>query len=182
LSAVGRLTAPRRRDLERSWADPAERSALPEALAALADEAAALVAGPSGAGAAVASDVAVETAVDCRYQGQSHELTVPTVADFAAEHGRRNGYAPEGRPVEVIALRATATRAPVVELDALPPVPPRIDGVLAGPAVLAEPDCTVWVPEGWVAEPGAAGALVLRRAGGAARPGAGGAGAGGAVR
>ena len=32
-----------------------------------------------------------------------------------------------------------------------------------GPAVIAEDDCTIWVPEGWSAEPGAAGALVLRR-------------------
>ena len=32
-----------------------------------------------------------------------------------------------------------------------------------GPTVVAEPDCTIWVPAGWVAEPGAAGALVLRR-------------------
>jgi len=29
--------------------------------------------------------------------------------------------------------------------------------------VLAEPDCTVWVADGWQAHPGAAGALVLRR-------------------
>jgi hypothetical protein len=28
---------------------------------------------------------------------------------------------------------------------------------------IAEPDCTIWLPEGWAAEPGAAGALVLRR-------------------
>nr|MBA2280751.1 hypothetical protein [Acidimicrobiia bacterium] len=42
------------------------------------------------------------------------------------------------------------------------PAPSR-DG-RAGPCVLAEPDCTIWVAEGWVAEPGAAGALVLRRA------------------
>ena len=36
-------------------------------------------------------------------------------------------------------------------------------GGAVGPAVIAEPDCTIWVPEGWAAEPGAAGALVLRR-------------------
>jgi hypothetical protein len=29
--------------------------------------------------------------------------------------------------------------------------------------VIAEEDCTIWVPEGWTAEPGAVGALVLRR-------------------
>src|SRR6185295_12551302 len=37
-----------------------------------------------------------------------------------------------------------------------------------GPAVAIEPDCTVWIPEGWVAEPGALGAWILTRAGSAA--------------
>ena len=32
-----------------------------------------------------------------------------------------------------------------------------------GPAVVAESDCTIWVPEGWQGEVGAAGAYVLRR-------------------
>ncbi len=32
-----------------------------------------------------------------------------------------------------------------------------------GPRVIAEPDCTIWLAEGWRAQPGAAGALVLRR-------------------
>ena len=42
------------------------------------------------------------------------------------------------------------------------PVPDRAGGV--GPTVLAEPDCTVYVAEGWAAAPDpATGALVLRR-------------------
>jgi N-methylhydantoinase A len=198
LSAVGLLTAPRRRDLVRSWADPADHDGLDAALAELADEAAGLVAPivPSGAaaGAGAAADdggstagdggsarrrhpeadggIVVETAVDCRYRGQSHELTVPSVDDFPAEHQRRNGYVSPDRPIEVVALRATATRAPVVELDELPEVPARLDGPRAGPAVLAEPDCTVWIPEGWVASPGVAGALVLRRSTDVTGPGA----------
>jgi len=32
-----------------------------------------------------------------------------------------------------------------------------------GPAVIAEADCTIWVPAGWRADPGTAGALVLTR-------------------
>ena len=51
----------------------------------------------------------VDTALDCRYAGQSHELTVPTVADFPAEHQRRNGYVRPDVPVEVVAYRARAT-------------------------------------------------------------------------
>jgi 5-oxoprolinase (ATP-hydrolysing) len=104
----------------------------------------------------------VTTSLDCRYAGQSHELTVATVAEFAAEHRRRNGYDLPDVPVEVVALRATARLASPVALDDLPP--PEVDrGAATGPAVLVEPDCTIWVPPGWVAAPGAAGSLVLRR-------------------
>ena len=159
LSAVGLLTAPRRRDLVRSWPTPEDRAGLPEARDALAAEAAGLV----GAGPGV--DVA--TALDCRDRGQSHELTVPSVEAFADEHRRRNGYARPGDPVEVIAVRAVATRPPAVDPAALPDPPARIAGPVAGAAVIAEADCTISVADGWVARPGAAGALVLRREGSA---------------
>ncbi len=161
LSAVGLLTAPRRRDLVRSWPTPDDHDGLDAALAALADEARSLVAG--GATADVVAEVTVETAVDCRYRGQSHELTVPTVAAFHDEHRRRNGYARPDDPVEVIALRAVASRPPALAGDDLP-APARLPrGPVSGPAVIAEPDCTIWVADGWRAEAGAAGALVLRR-------------------
>jgi N-methylhydantoinase A/oxoprolinase/acetone carboxylase beta subunit len=161
LSAVGLLTAPRRRDLVRSWPTPDDHDGLDAALAALADEARSLVAG--GATADVVAEVTVETAVDCRYRGQSHELTVPTVAAFHDEHRRRNGYARPDDPVEVIALRAVASRPPALAGDDLP-APVRLPrGPDSGPAVIAEPDCTIWVADGWRAEAGAAGALVLRR-------------------
>jgi hypothetical protein len=35
---------------------------------------------------------------------------------------------------------------------------------VVGRAVVAEPDWTVWVPEGWCAEPGALGAWLMERA------------------
>jgi N-methylhydantoinase A/oxoprolinase/acetone carboxylase beta subunit len=155
LSAVGLLTAPQRRDLVRSWPPPAVHDGLAAALSALGAEAVSLVGGRD--------DVLVETTLDCRYQGQSHELTVPSVDAFHAEHRRRNGYERPDQPVEVVALRATAQRPPTVDFDALPPVDRRIDGVVAGPRVLAEPDCTIWIPDGWVATEGELGAVVLRR-------------------
>ena len=178
LSAVGLLTAPQRRDLVRSWPTPGDHTGLAAARAELADRARALVAAPTERGRRRDDDVIeVATALDCRYRGQSHELTVDDVAAFHDEHRRRNGYARPDDPVEVVALRATATRPPAVEPEALPPPdrlaeraergagdahqPPEV----VGPAVIAEPDCTVWVAEGWVARPGAAGALVLRRTG-----------------
>lgn len=165
LSAVGLLTAPRRRDLVRSWPTPSDHTGLTDALHALAEEAGELASGgldPSGH-RHDGSHTEVETSLDCRYAGQSHELTVPDVDAFHAEHARRNGYARLEQSVEVVALRATVRRAASVDLDRLPlpDGPPRRSTY--GPAVLAEADCTVWVPEGWVARAGAAGAWVLRR-------------------
>jgi N-methylhydantoinase A/oxoprolinase/acetone carboxylase beta subunit len=159
LSAVGLLTAPRRRDLVRSWPTPDDHAGLDAALAALGAEVGALV----GGGDDVDGDVSVATALDCRYRGQSHELTVPTVAEFHDEHRRRNGYARPDDAVEVVAIRATATRPPAVAGEDVPAPSRQLDREVRGPVVLAEPDCTVWVADGWVARPGEAGALVLRR-------------------
>ena len=146
----GLLTAPRRRDLVRSWptrpTTPAWTRPRP-----LADEARALVGDGGRRGGRV------EVALDCRYRGQSHELTVPGVDEFHDEHRRRNGYARPEDPVEVVALRAVATRPPEVRRRRARPARPS-RRPRPGPAVIAEPDCTIWVPEGWVARPGAAGA------------------------
>ena len=158
LSAVGLLTAPRRRDLVRSWPTPSDLAGLDEALSTLAEEAGELV----GALKAPGEAPKVETAVDCRYPGQSHELTVPAVEQFHDEHHRRNGYARRTDPVEVIAVRAAMTRPAGVEAEDLP-VADRLAGPVRGPAVIAEPDCTIWVGEGWTARAGEAGAVVMRR-------------------
>jgi N-methylhydantoinase A/oxoprolinase/acetone carboxylase beta subunit len=150
LSAVGLLCAPRQRSLVRSWPTPGDVEGVPEALAELAARAAALV----GDGAEVT------TSVDCRYAGQSHELTVATAEDFAAEHARRNGYSRPGSPVEVVALRASARTPPAVRPDELSPVQ---RSAAVGPCVVAEPDCTIWIPDGWSAEVAADGSFVIRR-------------------
>ena len=97
---------------------------------------------------------------DCRYAGQSHELPVPEIEDFHREHERRNGYARRGSPVEVIAVRVSARVASPVAIDDLAPVSRQ---AAVGPVVIAEADCTIWVPAGWRADPGVAGALVLTR-------------------
>ena len=150
LSAVGMLAAPRQRELVRSWPTPSSLSGFDVARAELA----------SAAGALVGGDAQTSTALDVRYSGQSHELTVGSTDEFHDEHRRRNGYARPDAPVEVVALRATASIASPIGIGTLPPV--ARDGA-AGPAVIAEVDCTIWVPDGWVATPGAAGALVLTR-------------------
>jgi N-methylhydantoinase A/oxoprolinase/acetone carboxylase beta subunit len=150
LSAVGILCAPVQRDLVRSWPTPTDHEGLEDAHVALA-----ILASRDVGGGAV-----VDLSVDCRYAGQSHELTVPTVEDFEAEHARRNGYARPGAPIEVVALRARAVATAPLDVTSLP-VPSRAPA--AGPAVLAEPDCTVWVPPRWRAEVGEVGAWILRR-------------------
>ena len=150
LSAVGLLCAPRQRDVVRSWPAAADHEGLAEALDELASRAAGLV----------GTEAEVTTSVDCRYAGQSHELTVPTVADFPDEHVRRNGYARPGAPIEVVALRATARTAPVVRPEQLGPVE---RGPAEGPCVVAEPDCTIWIPDGWTADVAADGSYVVTR-------------------
>jgi len=151
-SAVGLVGSPRRRELVRSWNGAGDLTA---ALAELADRARTAVGATPDT-----PDTLVETFVDCRYRGQSHELTVPSVAAFAAAHAQRNGYTRDGVEVEVVALRARASRPAPLRLTDLP-VPPR--AVVTGPAVVAETDCTMWVPEGWIARPGATGAWMVTR-------------------
>jgi N-methylhydantoinase A/oxoprolinase/acetone carboxylase beta subunit len=150
LSAVGLVCSPRRRELVRSWARGASGDGLAPALDRLADDASRAVGGAD----------TVETFVDCRYAGQSHELTVPQPDDFAREHERRNGFTRDDIPVEVVALRARAQREGPLAVEDLPAAE---RATAVGPRVLAEPDCTVWVPDGWVATPGPLGAWILRR-------------------
>lgn len=152
-SAVGLLTSPRQREVVRSWPTPSDHAGLEQCLANLAHEARRLV----GSGAEV------QTFVDCRYRGQSHELTVRAVEEFHAEHERRNGFARPGWPVEVVALRARARRPAPLDPGALPPV--ERAGRVVGPAVLAEPDCTVYVADGWEAHRHETGAWIVHRRG-----------------
>jgi len=170
LSAVGILAAPRRVDLVESCPDPLDHGDARHRSAELGIRAARLVLGvdgsdtgdddrgdvPPGAG----RGAEVVRSFDCRYAGQSHELSVPEIHEFHAEHERRNGYSRPDSSVEVIAVRASARVSSPVAIDDLPPV---ARSVAVGPAVIAEADCTIWVPAGWRADPGTAGALVLTR-------------------
>jgi N-methylhydantoinase A/oxoprolinase/acetone carboxylase beta subunit len=130
--------------------DREANGALADALHAVADRARELV----------GDDAIVETAVDCRYAGQSHELTVATPAEFPREHERRNGHARPGAPIEVVAVRARATASAPLAVTDLPPVTRER---VRGPRLVAEADCSVWIPDGWTATPGALGTWVLTR-------------------
>lgn len=138
LSALGCLAAPRQHDLVRSWPRGADLTGLDAALATLAGEAADALPGAE-----------VTTAVECRYAGQSHEIRVASVADFPEAHRQRNGYTRTDDVIEVVAIRATARRSSPVDVADLPPVERT---AATGPAVIAEDDCTMWVPEGWRAD------------------------------
>ncbi|MBM3661647.1 MAG: hydantoinase/oxoprolinase family protein [Actinobacteria bacterium] len=167
LSAVGLLVSPPRRELVRTWAGLADHEGLDEFIEALADRARVALAEEIDADL-----VEVETMVDCRYRGQSHEVTVPTVSDFPAEHWRRNGFRRDGTPVEVVTVRAVASAPPPSSIsEVLAEVVPFAE-VVQGPTVVSREDCTVWVPEGWWGEPGPLGSLVLRPVGGAGAVGA----------
>ncbi|HEX2064483.1 MAG TPA: hydantoinase/oxoprolinase family protein, partial [Acidimicrobiales bacterium] len=177
LSAVGLLASPRQAVTVRSWPTPGDHDGLSDARFQLARAAARhLVGAPADAAARVMLNqgtgdatvtvaghppVEVTLAVDCRYAGQSHEITVGTVGQFEDEHRRRNGFARPGAPVEVTALRAAARLPAPVGSDQLPPGPHRRQAL--GPAVLAEEDCTVWLPSGWWAQVSEGGAWILRR-------------------
>jgi N-methylhydantoinase A/oxoprolinase/acetone carboxylase beta subunit len=150
LSAVGLLCAPPQRDAVRSWPGGTDLTGLDEAAASLAEEAVGSLGGQA----------VVQVSFDCRYLGQSHELTVADPAGFHAEHERCNGYAREHWPVEVTAIRASAKLPAPLAIDDLP-VPAR--DVVTGPGVLVEHDCTIWVPAGWDSRVGPLGTLVLER-------------------
>jgi N-methylhydantoinase A/oxoprolinase/acetone carboxylase beta subunit len=152
LSAAGIMMAPRQVDLVRSWARPADHAGASEAVGELGARAA----GGLGDGAMV------ETFIDCRYAGQSHELTVASVSDFESAHRRRNGFTRAGSPIEVVALRAVARLQSPVRLAELPD-PGNRRGPVKGPAVVSEADCTVWVAAGWTAAIDQGGAWILTR-------------------
>lgn len=160
LSAVGLLMAPPRREVVRSRRHPGDLSTLDDDLEAVSRDARSRFR-PSQPGL---SSAVVMTSMDCRYVGQSHELTVGHVDGFHMEHEMRNGYARPDAPVEVVAVRATLTEEPALQLEDLPVPEHRATfESVEGPRVIAERDCTIWLAEGWRASLGAVGALVLER-------------------
>ncbi len=121
---------------------------------------------------------------DCRYPGQGYELTVPvgdagpdTAAAFHRAHRDRFGHADEERPVELVNLRAVASRRgmgvrlaeraggaePQIETGRaqLEELAPGV--VMRGPYMLDVIDCTVRIEPGWRGTVSPTGAVVLER-------------------
>jgi N-methylhydantoinase A len=102
---------------------------------------------------------AVNPAVDVRYRGQSHELTVgyqpgegwETLAGrFHQLHAERNGFARPGDAVEAVTIRATAVAAPALAWADVPAIGPTgepdrgtrpvmMDGTMVEAAVIWRP-------------------------------------------
>ena len=142
-SAVGLLCAPEQRELVQSWATPCATEGLAGARAATS---------PIGSGALLAGWRTSTSWLDCRYAGQSHELTVrgdrrlPGRAR-AAQRVRAARCAGRGD-------RAAGTCHVPGAVDARRPAGVDRGPTVRGPAVVAEPDCTVWIPAGWRADAG----------------------------
>lgn len=116
VSAVGLLATDLRTEVAETVLRPGRRSTTPARLRATAARLARRAVARLGVASA---EVVVSLAVDCRYEGQGYELTVPLPepsASGVAEAERRfhgmheavYGHAAPGEPVEVVALRVTA--------------------------------------------------------------------------
>ena len=169
LSALGLAAADRRVQLQRTvlGSDPEE------AVAALAADAREQLGD---------ADAEVEAVYDCRYRGQSFELTVDEPGAFEDAHVERYGFREDDGQVEVVTVRVTARiPAPEVDLAAQDTGEPRreeratslgerttiLRGELApgtaveGPTVCALPEATLAVPAGWAGEVDERGSVVL---------------------
>jgi N-methylhydantoinase A len=187
LSALGLAISDLRRDLvapHPAAFDGIDRDAVEEAFAALEEQAARELEG-----------AACTRAADVRYRRQSFELTVAAgdweglEERFHTEHERRHGYAMPGEPVELVAVRVTATvevaspelteepgsgAEPAGERDArfgdeALAVPVYDRGALGagdeleGPAIVELAEATCVVRPGWRGRVDDTGTLVLTR-------------------
>lgn len=126
--------------------------------------------------------------LDLRFAGQSYEITVgvdgeaPIVDRFLAEHRLLYGYAPSGRPIEVVAARVEAI-GPMPRLspgayaaedgqeEALPEgfvsrARMGLGEVISGPTVIESYAATAVVPAGWEGRVLGDGQILLENKGG----------------
>lgn len=161
LSALGLAVAPERRMAMVS---------VMQALDAVGNDALATVAEQATARAGATGTT--QHVARVRYRGQGHDLEIPfapgesvaTLAQrFAASHRARYGFVLESRP-EIVSVRATTSKdAPALRLARRGSnrwgVQPGVDSggllqaTVRGPAVIALPDATLLVTEGWTARP-----------------------------
>jgi N-methylhydantoinase A len=150
LSALGLAAADRRADAQRT---------------VLGDDDAGVDALREEVVGALGGEPEIEVAWDLRYHGQSHELTVRGAQPdelrerFEALHEERYGHRDPDGEVELVTVRVTGRlSAPPVDFGA-----PAGEEV-TGPTVVALPEATLVVPEGWSGTADDTGTLVLERA------------------
>jgi N-methylhydantoinase A len=168
LSALGLAAADRRVDVQRTvlGATPDPDAVAAEARRRIGDD-----------------DASIEVLYDCRYRGQSFELTVGDPEEFERAHEERYGFTEEDGEVEVVTVRVTARLGgPEVDLVAPGEPPARsrratslgddteiLTGELPagtrveGPAVCVLPEATLAVPAGWAGEVDDLGTVMLDR-------------------
>jgi N-methylhydantoinase A len=150
LSALGLAAADRRADAQRTVLGHDDAS-----VDALRDE----------VSAALGGEPEIEVAWDLRYRGQSHELTVRGAQRhelrerFEALHEERYGHRDSDGEVELVTVRVTG-RLPAPAVDFGAPASEEVEG----PTVVALPEATLVVPEGWSGGTDDTGTLVLERA------------------
>jgi N-methylhydantoinase A len=129
-------------------------------------------------------DAEIAVRYDCRYRGQSFELTVDDPAAFPAAHEERYGFRGDDDAVEVVTVRVTArVHAPAIELAATDLPAPEAETratvlgaqttllrgelppgtAVEGPAVCLLPEATLAVPAGWRGRVDDEGTVVLDR-------------------
>ncbi len=149
LSALGLAAADRRADAQRT---------------VLGDDDAGVDALREEVGAALGGEPEIEVAWDLRYHGQSHELTVRGAQRdelperFEALHEERYGHRDPDGVVELVTVRVTG-RLPAPAVDFGAPAGEEVEG----PTVVALPEATLVVPEGWSGTTDDTGTLVLER-------------------
>ncbi|MEX2395349.1 MAG: hydantoinase/oxoprolinase family protein [Actinomycetota bacterium] len=190
LAALGLLVATRRSDVSLSrpmTAEPSNDEHLADVLSDLTAHARRELIDES----VEPASIVVEAFVDCRYEGQSHELRVASMDrrfaeltdSFHAAHLERYGFDRDDVAVEAITFRVSAKGAEVdvpftapADGDASPIAEATVDGVHAevydrsslpagaridGPALITELDSTTWLDEGSSAEVHPTGSLVV---------------------
>lgn len=171
LAALGLVVSPRRRDVQLSvFLAGAALSA-----GAIADVTEDLGARARGALGDAGAEVELTATYELRYRGQAFELPIRAALDarpealreaFEAEHRDRYGYSDDEQELELVTVRVTAT-TPAVDIpltadgEATVPEP---GTALTGPTVIALPESTLLVPEGWSGTVMETGTIRLERA------------------
>jgi N-methylhydantoinase A len=168
LAALGLVVSERRRDAQRTVlmsGDGLSAEAIERVVEELADRARRELGEP---------EPELRATYELRYEGQSFELpvaagTAPTTDElrrsFEDEHESRYGYRDPEQPLELVTIRVTATSPGADVALAAEPEPgvPAPGAEFEGPIVVALPESTVRVGEGWSGSVDQTGTIRLER-------------------